>query len=321
MTPEEEKSIEKWGRNLKNDVHIKLILTEDKRSEVFKDLIDSLTHICPKIQVQKEQNDESLAPEIRIDNIRYHAIPLERELDPFLKAMSNLDACSEQLSSSIQKRIDQIEIPALLKVYITPQCPFCPLTVKQLISLASANELIRLSIIDGFLFREMAETDNIRSAPTVLLDEQFRWSGSIQLSEIVDIISNRDASQLSASSLVSLIKDGNAVKVADMMVNSGCIFPAFMELLVHEKWPIRLGAMVVFETVAAENSQLLVKVIPFLWKRFLHVDDTVKGDILYLYGQSKNEKVIPKLKSVVMGEYSDDVREAAEEALQQININ
>lgn len=319
MTPEEEKRIEKWGQNLEHDLHIKLLLTEDKRSDAFKNFIDRLSHLCPKVHVNIEQNDESLAPEIRIDNIRYHAIPLDKELDPFLKIISDRDACSKQLPLSIQDRINQLAIPALLKVYITPQCPFCPVTVKQLISLASTNKLIRLSVIDGFLFEEMAAADNIHSAPTVLLDEQFRWSGSIQVPEIVDILLNKDTSQLSASSLASLIKDGDAVKVAEMMVNQGCIFPAFMELLVHEKWPIRLGAMVAFETVAAKNSHLLDQVIPFLWKRFFQVDDAVKGDILYLYGQSKNEKVTPKLKSVVSGHFSDDVREAAAEALQELN--
>ena len=320
MTPEEEKSIEKWGQTLEHDLHIILVLTEDKRSEVFKNFTDSLTHICPKIRVKTEQSDATNAPEIRIDNIRYHAIPLDKELDPFLNLLSDREACSQQLPLSIRERVDQIRIPALLKIYITPQCPFCPATVRQLIFLASANDLIRLYIIDGFLFREMAEADNIRSAPTVLLDGQFLWSGSIQMSEMVDIILNRDASQLSTSSLLSMIEDGNATKIAEMMVNIGCIFPAFMELLVHEKWPVRLGAMVAFETVATMDNQLLLQVIPFLWERFSQVDDAVKGDILYLYGQSKNEKVVPKLKSVVMGPFSDDVKEAAAEALEALNV-
>ena len=86
--------------------------------------------------MKKEQNDESLAPEIRIGNIRYHAIPLDRELDPFLKAISNRDACSKQLPSSIQEQINQIEIPALLKVYITPQCPCFGDTIGLLFSAA-----------------------------------------------------------------------------------------------------------------------------------------------------------------------------------------
>lgn len=318
VTPEEEIKIEKWGQSLEDDIHIKLILNKDKRSYIFQNFIDNLIRICPKVQAKIEQDDESTAPEIQIRNIRYHAIPLDKELDPFLGVIGNRESYSKALSSSVHERLGQIEMPALLKVYITPQCPFCPITVKQLLSLAASTEFISLSIIDGALFSEMAASDGIHAAPTILLDEQFRWNGSIEIHEIVNIILNRDPSQLSASSLTSLIKDGNAAGVAEMMVSSGRIYPAFMELLVHEKWPIRLGAMVVFETIATKNSQLLIQIIPFLWERFSQVDDTIKGDILYLYGQSKSKKVIPKLESVVMGRYRDDVKEAAEEALQEI---
>ena len=205
-----------------------------------------------------------------------------------------------------------------MKVYITPQCPFCPTAVTRLLSLAASSEFVKLTVIDGLLFPEMAESDRIHAAPTVLVDEQFRWSGSIQMDEIVNIVLNRDPAQLSAASLESMLKEGDAVRVAKMMIDGGGIYPAFLELLVHDKWPVRLGAMVVFETVAAQNSELLDRTIPFLWERFLKVNDTVKGDILYLYGQSKNETVIPKLKSVVNGRYDEEVKAAAMEALEEL---
>ena len=85
MTPEDEKKIEKWGQHLENDVHIKLILTKDKRSDAFRHFIDRLTRISPKIRTSIEKEDEPTAPEIRIGNIRYRAIPLNKELDPFLR--------------------------------------------------------------------------------------------------------------------------------------------------------------------------------------------------------------------------------------------
>jgi hypothetical protein len=169
------------------------------------------------------------------------------------------------------------------------------------------------------LFPEMAKSDNIKSAPTVLLDEQYRWTGSVQVQEIVDMTLNRDPAQLSTTSLRNMFEDGEAVNVAEMMMSSGKVFPAFLELLVHEKWPVRLGAMVVFETVAAQNSSLASQTIPFLWERFPGSEDTVKGDILYLFGISGDQRTIPKLETVLNGHYSDEVKEAAAEALKEVN--
>ncbi len=318
ISAEEKKKIAKWGQNLKDDIRINLILSEDERSQTFRDFCDDLTGIAPKIKIKQEKDEESKPPIIQAGNVGYHAIPTGKELEPFLNALVNGDKRTQNVPLLVHKRLHQIRIPALLKIYIMPHCPFCPGTVIQLLSLAAASQSIKLTIIDGALFPEMAASDNIRSAPTVLLDDQFYWTGSIQVKEIVDMILHRDPSRLGASSLKAMFKEGGAVEVANMMLDSGKIFPAFMELLVHKKWPVRLAAMVAFETVAEENQPLVGHTIPFLWDGFLTAEDTVKGDILYLLGKSGDKGIIPKLETVLNGPYGVDVKEAAEEALEAL---
>lgn len=319
MIPEKEKQqIANWSRTLKDDIRITLILTEDERSQTFKDFCDDLTHIAPKIKIKQEKEAESKPPLIRVGNVGYQAIPTGRELEPFLSVLADDDGQTKNGSLSVRKTLHQIRVPALLKVYIMPHCPFCPATVKQLLCLAAASESIKLTIIDGSFFPEKAASDNIRSAPTVLLDDQFYWTGSIQTEEIVDMILNRDPSRLSASSLKAMFEEGGAVEVAGMMLDSGKIFPAFMELLVHKKWPVRLAAMVAFETIAEENHTLVHHTVPYLWDCFSTAEDTVKGDILYLFGKSRDKGIIPKLETVLNGPYGVDVKEAAEEALEAL---
>jgi len=319
MIPEKEKQqIANWSRTIKDDIRITLILTEDERSQTFKDFCDDLTHIAPKIKIKQEKEDESKPPLIRIGNIGYQAIPTGRELELFLSVLADDDSQTQNGFLSVRKTLHQTRVPALLKVYIMPHCPFCPATVKQLLCLAAASESVKLTVIDGSFFPEKAASDNIRSAPTVLLDDQFYWTGSIQMEEIVDMILNQDPSQLSASSLKAMFEEGNALAVAGMMLDSGKIFPAFMELLVHKKWPVRLAAMVAFETIAEENHTLIHHTISYLWDCFSASEDTVKGDILYLLGKSRDKGIIPKLESVLNGPYGVDVKEAAQEALETL---
>jgi hypothetical protein len=319
MIPEEERQIALWGQKLENDIRMELTITKDKRSRAFQNFCDNLSRVAPKISTKTEKENEAKAPLIRIGNVRYQAIPSGKELEPFLSALAGNESPTPQLSASLRERVSTMEIPARLKIYITPYCPFCPVAVKQLLSLAAANEGIKLTIIDGALFPEAAKSDNIQSAPTVLLDDLYRWTGTIQLREIADMILSRDPSRLSASSLKDMFEEGNAAGVAEMMTDSGKIFPAFLELLVHEKWPVRLGAMVAFETIAEKNSKLIAQAIPFLWERFPHVEDTVKGDVLYLFGVSGDESLIPKLETVLSGPYPVEVKEAAAEALEEIS--
>ena len=319
MIPKEDaQKITRWAQGLDEDIFIDLILTRDERSRTFRDFCDNLARMAPNVKVKPENNEESTLPAIQVGNVRYQAIPGGKVLEPFLDVLANRDTPTSNAQVSVKDKLSDNQIPALLKIYIMPHCPFCPKTVVQFLSLAKGNPSIKLTLIDGALFPEMAASDNIHSAPTVLLEDQFRWSGSIQIQEVVDIILNRDPSQLSAASLKAMFEDGSAVEVANMMLDRGEIFPAFMDLLVHEKWPVRLAAMVVFETISEENRELAGQTIPFLWDCFFRAEDTVKGDILYLLGNAGDKKVIPKIETLLNGPYPAEVIDAAKEALETL---
>ncbi len=319
MTPREQTIIKQWCQTLDTEITIGLTLTSDERSRAFQAFCDHLNRLAPKVRIKTENEPDAAFPEFRIDNIRYQAIPSGKELRPFLSILSDKRNRVRNLSASMLEQLSRIEIPAPLKVYVTPHCPLCPGTVQKLLLLAMANKFIKLTIIDGALFPESAQSDNIQSAPTVLLDDQFRWTSSVQLPEVVDMILNRDPTRLSASSLRNMFNEGDALRVANMMLASGKLIPAFLELLVHEKWPVRLAAMVAFEALVENNNRLVAQINEYLWDTFPLTADTVKGDILYLMGKSGDTDVIPKLKTILSGDYPSVLKEAAREALEEIS--
>jgi hypothetical protein len=318
-TPEEEKQIRKWNSELSTDIHVGLLVTRDQRSTEFVRFCENLTRLAPKIQVAKEEGEPNEAPAIQVsDALRYHAIPFGTELGPFLEALSVPDGRPWSISGPIQDRLKTINLPALLRLYVSLQCPFCPVTVGQLTPLLAVNKFIQLTIIDCSLFPEMAQLHRIQSVPTLLLDEKFRWTGAFQLEEVVEIMTNRDPAKLGSSSLESMLKEGNAASLAEMMLDKEEIFPAFLDLLIHKKWPVRLGAMVVMEEITSRHPELAAHVIDPLWERFHHVEDPVKGDIMYILGESGDHKIAPRVQMILRGEYDVEVKEAAREALEKI---
>jgi HEAT repeat protein len=104
-----------------------------------------------------------------------------------------------------------------------------------------------------------------------------------------------------------------------MMADNGTVFPAFLELLIHEKWSVRLGAMVSFEHLAEMSMELSSRIIASLWDRFPDLDDQIRGDVLYLMGESRNPEATPILKSVLDGDYSSELKEAAQEAMESLS--
>jgi len=78
--------------------------------------------------------------------------------------------------------------------------------------------------------------------------------------------------------------------------------------------------MVAFEYLAEKNNALAGQVINPLWEQFQGVEDRIKGDIIYVLGETGNIEMVSRLENVLYsGIYPDEVRDAAREALRKID--
>jgi hypothetical protein len=320
MTPEEEKQIMQWDRALDHDVQVHLITTKDERSALLADFCDDLQAVSSNVKVLREEGVNKDLPAIRIHKrLRYHAVPLGRELMPFLMAINGSPSRAlRSLPPAIKAKLKTVEIPAFLQLFIAPQCPHCPQTVRQLLPLTVESDQIQCAIIDGFLFPEMAERYDIRSVPTLLLDDRFRWTGSVPLDELVELAAHRDPGNLGISSLEDMLKEGRAPGVAEMMLGAREIIPAFIDVLTHEKMFVRLGAMVVMEILSERDPALAQQAIPMLWDRFPEASEQVQGDIVHVVGETGDRRSVSRLEDILGGAFGADIKEAAQDALERI---
>jgi thiol-disulfide isomerase/thioredoxin len=318
----EKKQLLILNHTLSREIKIGLVDTGHPQGKMFQKFCDNLVQLVPKIRIAKEDGSPQQPPQILIGNgLRYQALPGGLEMPPFIEALAALDSDPLQMTESIKSRLKKNNLPATLTVFMAPQCTYCPQVISQLIPLSMVEAGVQLIVIDGTLFPDAAQTHKIQSVPTILLDEQFRWTGSVPIDEIIDAISTRNPALLGATSLESIVKDGQASHLAAMMLEAQEIFPAFYDLLIHDKWPIRLGAMVAIEEIAGKNPGKALEAIGPLWARFEGVSDQVKGDILYLFGEIGDRRVIPWLTEVNAGEFDAEVKEAAREALEKISAD
>jgi glutaredoxin len=319
MTPHEKKQILALNETLSKEVQIGFIESDHVKSRSIRQFCNRLTQMVPKIIVKKEDGDTDEVPAIKVHNgLRYQAVPSGTEVAPFIDALNMLDSNTAHIDEATNARLAKVELPTRLMIYVSPQCKFCPQAVRQLLPLLSLNSNIRLTVIDATHFPELAEMENIRSVPTLILEDHFRWTGSFQINEIVDVMQNRDPSMLGPVSLEMMLKEGKAGELAAMMLEKVQIFPAFYEVLAHPKWPVRLGAMVVMEELIENNRDLATRMLEPLLERFNRVDNRVKGDLLYIFGKLKCTECVPQLQAILNGDYDSEVQEAAQEALDKI---
>jgi hypothetical protein len=320
MNLKDESIIRRWSEALEDRVSISLTLTGDSRSEGFKTYAETLTRCAPKLEIAITRVDADAPPAWEIDdNIRCLALPEQNELGPFLANIAPDKLNSENaLDSHIRRHLDPIRIPASLDLYIANACPHCPDAVTQLSRMARTTGPIRLSIIDAALFSDLADTETIRSVPTVVLNSQYRWAGTLPIEEMARIMAHQNPDQLGAESLENMVSSGDAAAIARIMLDTGRPIPALVDLLIHEKWPIRLGAMVAVETVVEENQPLAMQIIEPLWKRYPETEDAVRGDILYLMGEAGGSDRIPEIESAVAGTTNPELLEASRDAVARI---
>lgn len=319
MTPEEIGRIEAFAGELSGEITLTLRCTADRRSDALRQFAIDFNALAPAVRIKATEGDAESLPAFQITpNLTFAGIPLGRELAPFLQMLLAANESATHTPGRHVPRLEAVTLPADLDLYVAPHCAHCPESVQRIYPLAMASTAIRVAIIDGTFFTERAGRIQLKAVPTLIADGQVRWSGSIALDEIVSFLETRDPASLGAASLVTLLKEGKAARLAEMMSASGKLFPAFFELATHAQWPVRLGAMVALEHLQALNPDLAAEAGEPIWRRFERAPDAVKGDILYLLGELGGRQARRRLEAVSTGPYSRAVREAASDALRNL---
>jgi hypothetical protein len=320
MGPEQEKRLIQFNDSLDGTaLTLWEIRTGTPMDTPFREFLDWFKQKVPSAKIK---NDDALSPKmpgIRMrKNLVWHAVPEGPELSPFLEALSFMVSAPPVMASEVQGELSILDTPAVMDLFIAPGCPFCPNTVRQLVPMTFYSDMVYLNIIDGSFFTDAAQAGDIRSVPTAILDGVYRWTGLPPLLEIAGVMVRRDPEALGQAAFENLIAEGKAGRIAEMMIEKGKIFPAFMEVLTHDQWPVRLGAMVAVEYMVDDAPALAQTLETPLWERFDRAPDTVKGDILHVLGNVGGKESMPRITSIMKTDPSEEVREAAEEALERM---
>ncbi|MFN2436317.1 MAG: thioredoxin family protein [Desulfotignum sp.] len=318
MTPSEIAKITDWAAS-QTHIHT-LFLSDTTHAEqtAFKAFASELTSTAPCIRITPSDRQHQIPTLFISDNIGFSALPLDRELTPFLEALAFL-ADPVPLPEDTHTLLKQISRPCHLTLFIATQCPHCPDMVRHLIPLAVHSKNIFINIIDGTLFPEIAQAHRVMSVPCLILETDFRWTGQVNTKEILTQMIEQDPSRLSATTFRQILEQGDADWISSRMIQADTLFKGFMDLLLHPEWSVRLGAMVVVENLAEQAPQLAARLSPVLIQAFADVSDiSIQGDILYALGEVGDQKTREWIEKKMPVLTHPDLKDAAQDALSAI---
>lgn len=316
MTPREASRIAEWQERSGHPVSIALLETDAPGMEAFRRFADDLVRLAPRVAVETERLETpGSLPGFRVgDRVDLHMVPLGRELSPFLDALE-----PDRIPSppGAAEALANLRAPVALRLYVALACPHCPGVLRSLLGIVAASDKVRLSVIDGSLFPDRAEAEDIRAVPTLFLENR-RWTGQVRPAEILDALAGVDPADMSPATMERMIAEGKAMDLAALMGAEGRIFPALPVVMTHESWAVRLGAMVAAETLTEEYPEVAGQLAGPAWERFEGADDTVRGDILYVLGLVGGPADRDRLREMAADHPSEAVREAAAEAVEAL---
>ncbi len=314
-----------WDSGRSGPVPIRLLTTGDRRSGLFQAFCAEIAAAAPKIEIAAQMRATMELPALLVgESWRYHAIPRGNELGPFLKILSLSTGTEAKPEDAILEQFKRAPQEMDLKIFVAPECPFCPKLVELAAPLPLFHSSSRISIIDASLFRELADSERIKAVPTAVLNDRFRWTGQVELSAIFAALEHDNPSELEPEVFKGMLKEGQASRLAAMMLEKGEIFPGFMELLHHPEWSVRLGAMVVMEEIAEADKKLAWNILDPLWKMVQSGDESVKGDLVYLMGTvgTDDPRVwVERLECLIEKESNSELRDIIAEAISKLADN
>jgi len=120
-----------------------------------------------------------------IEIIRYLAVPMAAEIEPFVQALMIFTGAPNYYEVAIKQNLSEID-SLVIKVLITDSCVYCPtiLSICSQFALASEGK-IRTIIIDIMAHPDIGEDYNISTVPYLIINEEKKLNGIISAEELL----------------------------------------------------------------------------------------------------------------------------------------
>ncbi|WP_448384206.1 hypothetical protein [Desulfosoma sp.] len=336
----ERRTVRAWAAHVQGRIPVVLETTRDARSGLLLAFAQELTALAPQIVVDSLLRENHDPPGFFLGHgWIWHAAPAGAELRAFLEILAihgerstSPQKDGEVLEGDARKTVPKARVapqlaslletmqsPRELAVFTTPQCPHCAHMLLELAPIPFVASYLVIRVFDATLFPERAQAAGIRSVPTVLFGNDFRWTGRVDIQHIFEVVCRSEQTALSAAAAIRVLKEGKAHELARLMLASPTTWPDFTVVLTHPDWSVRLGALVVLEELAEKDPNKAGAYLPALWEKMDRLPAPVQGDVLYATGIVGDASWKGRVLQWMETRPDDpDLREAAEETLRKL---
>ena len=170
---------------------------QGKRSELVE-MLSGIASATDKINFS-----EAATPELRNalsfklqqgdkdTGIAFSGIPSGHEFNSLILAILQSGGVALKLEPSIQNMVRSIKAPLKFEIAVSLSCHNCPEVVQALNQFALLNDQISSEMVDGGLYPEWIEQNNIQGVPSVFLNGKPFANGKVEVGGLLEKLSEQ----------------------------------------------------------------------------------------------------------------------------------
>ena len=192
ITEEMKAQLKQHFTNIKKKIIIEYSSkNHDKKAELVQMLEDTaaLSDSISLKEVSSEDLRSGVSFAIKNDTNQkaiFSGIPGGHEFNSYILALLHIGGHAIKLDDSIQSFVKTISQPLKFTTYVSLSCHNCPDIVQMLNQFAALNGNIENEMIDGGVFPELIEENNIQGVPTVFLNGESFLTGKAEPAKIIE---------------------------------------------------------------------------------------------------------------------------------------
>ncbi len=131
-----------------------------------------------KYDIQRVPSFVLLDQNLAYKGVKFNGIPAGHEINSYLSALLEMSGAASPLENDLSKRIQAIQKPIDIKVFVTLSCPHCPGAVQTAHRLAMENGNIKAEMIEAQSFPELSRKYNVSSVPKIVINDRYELIGN-----------------------------------------------------------------------------------------------------------------------------------------------
>lgn len=120
--------------------------------------------------------------------IRFYGIPSGFEFGTLLEVIRLVSNDDPELDETVREKLEKLDGPVHLQVFVTPTCPYCPASVVAAHKLAMASDMVTGDMVEATEFPELSQRHMVMSVPRTIVNDGEGIDGAVPEDHLIDWI-------------------------------------------------------------------------------------------------------------------------------------